>query len=272
MGVFNRGYQGVREEKERQETERAKRQNSLWRFFLSKDGDEARIRFLTEEPVTFYEHNVKTSRNGKEAFDSVTCAGENCSFCDNGDRPSFKGAFLIIDRREYEYKDKDGKKKTGKNQLRLYVQGTRVLSQLDRISSRYGLSKRDVSVVRLGSGTSTTYSFEREEESKMTKQEIEQILPENMRSKYDGTMESLYAIVEEQIALSTDSSDSSASSKDDDDEDETPKSKRNVIVRADEDDDDDDDDDTGNDSVPQTRGNTKAVERPTAKPSLFKRK
>ena len=136
--MFKRGYKQVREEKQRQDENREKMGKQLWRFFLSKDGDEAQVRFLTEEPVNFSEHTIKTTRGGKEAYDSVICTKDDCPLCEGGDRASFKGAYLIYDKRPYTYKDKDGKEKTASGQLRLYVQGTRVLSQLDRLSERYG--------------------------------------------------------------------------------------------------------------------------------------
>jgi len=196
MGLFKRGYKEVEKEKERQEIEREKRKSNLWRMFLSKDGDEADIRFLTEDPVTFYEHMEKTFRNNKEVYNPHTCTGSNCSFCEEGDRPTFKGAYLVVDRREFSYKDSSGKEKKGKDQLRLLVQGTKVLSQLDRISEKYGITNRDITMVRLGSGTATNYTFERGDEQKLTSKEIENYLPEALRDKYDGTMESLYTIVE----------------------------------------------------------------------------
>ncbi len=233
-GIFKRGYTAVANEKKRQEEERAKREGNLWRFFLAKDGDEADIKFLTEEPVNFDEHTKKMIVNGKDRYDSITCIGEGCIECEEGDRPTFKGAYLIIDRREYEYKDKDGKQKKGKNQVRLYVQGTKVLSQLARISSRGGITNREMTIVRLGKGTSTTYTFEKaDEETKMTKKEIEQILPDSLKEKYDGTMDSLYSIVEEQIMASV----PTERVEDDDEEDEViDKKAKSRIISADEDD------------------------------------
>ena len=67
--MFKQGYSAVREEKQRQDEAREKAGKNLYRFFLADDGDEADVRFLTEEPVTFNEHNVKVTRNGKETFD-----------------------------------------------------------------------------------------------------------------------------------------------------------------------------------------------------------
>lgn len=217
MGMFKKGYTAVREEKQRQDENREKAGKNLWRFFLTNDGDEADVRFLTEEPVTFYEHTIKSVRNGKEAYDTVVCNGDDCSLCANGDKPTFKGAFLIWDMRPYEYTDKDGKKQTGKGQLRLYVQGARVLSQLDRISSKYGLSNRTITIVRLGKGTNTTYTIEKgDEEGKLSQAEIKNMLPEKLRDSYNGTMDSLYSIIED--CLSNSLSDSANNSEEDEEE------------------------------------------------------
>jgi hypothetical protein len=183
MGMFKKGYGAVREEKQRQDENREKLAKNIWRFFLNNDGDEADVRFLTEEPVTFYEHTIKGMRNGKESYDTHVCSQDKtCGLCSGGDKPTFKGAFLIWDNREFEYKDKDGKKQTANGALRLYVQGAKVLSQLDRISNKYGLSNRWVNIVRLGKGTQTSYTIERGDEApKLTVAEITYMLPEKLR-------------------------------------------------------------------------------------------
>lgn len=233
MGMFKKGYTAVREEKQRQDENREKAGKNLWRFFLANDGDEADVRFLTEEPVTFYEHTVKGMRNGKETYDTIVCSGEDCNLCANGDKPTFKGAFLIWDMRPYEYTDKDGKKKQGNGQLRLYVQGARVLSQLDRISSKYGLTNRTITIVRLGKGTNTTYTIEKgDEEGKLTQAEIKNMLPEKLRESYNGTMDSLYSIIEDCLSNSLSGT---SDSSDDDDEEEYNNRKNLVNMEDDED-------------------------------------
>lgn len=222
--IFARGYSASRAEKERQDKVRENMGKKLWRFFLSDDGDEADVRFLTEEPVNFYEHNVK---RGDNKFEQYTCTGDDCELCDDGDRPTYKGAYLIVDRREYEYTDKDGKKQEGKNQVRLFVQGMKVVSQLDRISEKYGLSNRDVTIVRLGKGTQTTYTIERGDEEKMTEKEIRQLLPEKLRDSYDGTVDSLMSIVEEQLLMNT--KDYTPDNEDSDDDEDEDDGRRNLI-------------------------------------------
>ena len=233
--MFKRGYEASRAEKQRQDEAREAMGKKLWRFFLKDDGDEADLRFLTEEPVNFFEHTLKGSKGGKEVFETYTCTGENCPFCEDGDKPTYKGAYLVIDRREFEYKDQKGKKQTGKDQIRLFVQGMKVVSQLDRISDKYGLSNRDVTFIRLGSGTQTTYTIERGDEEKLSSKEIEGLLPEKLREEYDGTMDSLYDIIEEQLVMNTkDYEPDSDENEDDEDDDE-----RAGVIGADDDDDED---------------------------------
>lgn len=243
MGLFKKGYTAVREEKKRQDENRAKMGKQLWRFFLSGDGDEATVRFLTEEPINFYEHTVKSMRNGKEHYENVICTKDigGCPLCDGGDRPSFKGAFLIYDKRPYEYTDKDNKKKKGQGQVRLYIQGARVLSQLDRLSERYGLTNRDYIISRTGSGTSTTYMFDRTDDiGKLTEAEITNMLPEKLREMYNGTEESLYAIVQNQLEMLVNGGSDDDDEEDYEEEDKTT-SRRSKLVSIDDDDDEDED-------------------------------
>lgn len=232
--MFARGYEASREEKARQDKARENAGKKLWKFFLSNDGDEADLRFLTEEPVNYYEHNIK---RGDNKYEQYCCTGDECPFCADGDRPTYKGAYLVVDRREYEYTDDKGKKKKGKDQVRLFTQGMKVISQLDRVSEKYGLSNRDVTIVRLGKGTQTTYTIERGEEEKLTKKEIEQLLPEKLRELYDGTVDSLMNIVEEQLLMLT----KDYTPDDDDDEDEDDEiettSKRSRLIGIEDDED-----------------------------------
>ena len=226
--MFARGYEASREEKARQDKARENAGKRLWRFFLADDGDEADLRFLTEEPVNFYEHNLKKG----DRYEQFCCTGDDCSFCEDGDRPTYKGAYLVVDRREYEYTDNNGKKQKGKDQVRLFIQGMKVVSQLDRISDKYGLSNRDVTIVRLGKGTQTTYTVERGDEEKLSEKEIRNLLPEKLRDMYDGTMDSLMTIVEDQLMMLT----KDYVSEDDEDEDDVEDTKGSRLINVDDDD------------------------------------
>ena len=246
--LFARGYEASREEKARQDKARENAGKRLWKFFLSNDGDEADLRFLTEEPVNFYEHNLKKG----DRYEQYTCTGDDCPFCADGERPTYKGAYLVVDRREYEYKDENGKKKTGKDQVRLFVQGMKVVSQLDRISDKYGLSNRDVTIVRLGKGTQTSYTVERGDEDKLSKKEIEQLLPEKLREEYDGTMDSLMTIVEEQLMMLTKDYEPDED-EDDDDDDTVEDTKRSRLIGVDDDEEEDDEEDDEEEEKPKKK-------------------
>lgn len=252
--MFKKGYEAARQEKKRQEEVRESMNKRLFRFFLMGDGAEAKVRFLTEEPINFNEHTVKTYKSGKERYDNVLCCDdESCSLCKEGDKPSFKGAYLIWDYSTYESKDKNGKKKKVNGSLKLYVAGTRVLSQLDRLSNRYGLTSRDYEISRTGTGTDTSYMIERTDEiTKLTKAQITNMLPEKLKEDFDGTMESLYSIIEEQIKLCL-PKDSDFGGEDEDEDEEPPRGKNLV----DYDEDEEMEDEIDEDEVPfKSKGNT----------------
>ncbi len=269
MALFKKGYESVREEKKRQEEVREQMGKRLFRFFLSGDGAEARVRFLTEEPINFYEHTVKTYRGGKERYENVLCSGDDdCGYCQDGDKPSFKGAFLIWDYSEFETKDKNGKKKKVNGSLKLYVAGTRVLSQLDRLSNRYGLTSRDYEISRTGTGTDTSYMIERTDEvSKLTKAKITNMLPEKLADEFDGTMESLYDIVENQLKMSLPSF--KDDDEDDEDEDDDYDGRKNLI--SDEDDEDEDEEPDEEEERPKKSKTTLKRGNKSSIKSVFKK-
>lgn len=267
MALFNKGYEVVKEEKKRQEEQKENMSKRLFKFFLSGEGAEATVRFLTEEPVTYNEHTIKKTVNGKERYDSVVCTQDSkCPYCDDGNKSSFKGAYLIWDYTPFEVKDDSGKKKKVNGSLKLYTAGTRVLSQLDRLSSRYGLVSRDYEISRSGSGTSTTYMIERTDEvSKLSSKQIENMLPEKLRELFDGSMDSLYTIVEEQLKMYLPSG-----SSDDDDEDEDYeeeyRGRKNLVSY-------DDDEDEDEEPAPKKKATTSPPQKKNSSvKGLFKKK
>ena len=97
------------------------------------------------------------------------------------------------------YEDKDGNEQV--SGLRLFVMGQRVLTQLDRISTKYGLSNRNVEIERTGSGTNTSYNVDRGDEEELTPEEILEMLSDGVKDQYDGSQESLMTIVEDQLKM-----------------------------------------------------------------------
>lgn len=246
MGMFSRGYEVAREEEKRQAENRERAGKRLYNFFLKGDKEEATVLFLTEEPINFYAHNVKTFREGKERFDTFACVGDGCTLCEDN-KPQFKACWLIYDTRPYEGKDQNGKSVTREGTLRLYIVGTRIFGQLDRMHDRYGLTKYLYNIIRLGTGqTNTSYAIERGDPvRKLTPDRIKNLLPDKLRDMYDGTMDSLYKIVEEQIQMMApdykgDGDESETASKEDAAEKE--RERRRKLIGADDDDESDDED------------------------------
>ena len=78
-----------------------------------------------------------------------------------------------------------------------------------------------------------------DEVSKLTRSKIESMLPEKLKEEFDGTIESLYTIVEEQLKMYL---------PDFEEEDDKEYKKRKNLVSDDEDDDFDEDDEDTDDS------------------------
>jgi hypothetical protein len=228
--AVKRGFKAVKEEEKRREQAREASKGKLWRIFFPKDADEdfeIPVRFLTDEPVCFHEHSRKV--NGK--FTNVTCTGDDCEECADGDKPRFVGAFLVLDRTEFTYEERDekgnktGKKLKGKDRLKLLVRGSQDLAKLDKLNSKHGLLDRDWTVYKTGKDTTTTWNFDKGDLDEMSAKELKNILPEKYRGK------DFYEIVEEQIMGSD--------SDEDEDEDDAPRG-RNSRRSRDEDEDEDD--------------------------------
>jgi len=224
MSLFSRGYEKGKEVAVQMAEDKEKRQR-IWRYFIKEDRGEGELQFLMELPTNFYEHSVQTFRNGKSFFEGVTCSCDaDCELCAGGDKPTFKGAYLVVDKREFEVKDKNGKTETRKDQLKLFVYGVKVTGQLDRISTKYGLDNRIVTMIRLGLEKQTSYTVERGDKcAKLSKKEIENLLPENRRGMYDGTTDSLYKIVEKELSLALPSKDSVK------EEDDVPDNRDSIV-------------------------------------------
>ena len=231
MAKFRRGFSHAKEEAKRMEKERASWGKKLYEFYLSNDGDEADVVFLNEEPVECFVHNRIVRRNGKEFFDTVVCTRDaDCPDCENGEKATYKGAFLVIDLRPYEGKDSNGKKKTVPYTLRFYLPGIRVVSSLERVSSKYGLLNRVVNIARSGKSTQTTYHIERSDEIwELDVEEMHELMrSDEVKKLYKGDPEDIYDIIEQQLdlRLSTYEEDSE---KEDEEEDD---SRSNIVKRS----------------------------------------
>jgi hypothetical protein len=199
--LFKRGFGAVREENKRREVAQEALKGRLWRYWLGED-EEGLVRFLTEEPITFWEHNLPKS-GGKGTIPATCVAemGEECQHCESDDarirQRTYKAAWLIWDYREFKIKGKDGKPdKKVKGSIKLLVRGVTDATKIDKCASRYGLLNRDYLVTHIGKGNKSTYDFDRQDEKTLTKKEKEAMfaaLPEKLKGLDP------YEIVEAQI-------------------------------------------------------------------------
>jgi hypothetical protein len=133
--------------------EQIKASGGFTRDFFLKENDEATIRILDEEPVNIRDHFVK----GKGWY---TCSIEDCVLCESGNKPTSHFVFNVLDKREWT--DKGGTAHT--NEVKLWRVGVKILRLLGKKQARKGpINSYDITVSRLGSGTSTTYDIDVED-------------------------------------------------------------------------------------------------------------
>lgn len=194
-----RGFQEYKEEVKRREELAEQKRGKLWRFFL-KDGEEdVEMIFLTDEPILYYEHMI----NDGGKWVNITCSGEiDCPYCSQGKKPQYRGAFLVVDRREFEVDERNEQgEKTGKtikvkDRIKIFSRGSQDLAKLLRLYNKYGLQGKTYYVTKIGSGNKTTYEFDRGEGEALSDKQIAKFL-EQLPDKYSGM--DAYEIVETNI-------------------------------------------------------------------------
>ena len=241
MSLFSKGFNNVREEQKRQEESFKRRKGQLFKFFLTNNQPDGTIVFLHNEPITFAAHTVKNSNQKWET--KICVAGQDeCEYCNRGDKPALKGAYIIIDRTPFEVKDPDGKSRINEGQLKLYIASTRVLSQLDRKNSKNidkggkGLIGKEWDISRTGSGTNTMYEFEMGDEFEVNSAVISDLLNEELQQfapKNDSPAEierAMTELLKEQLNKMLPYEDNSSDSDEEDEENEESQPKRNSLI------------------------------------------
>ena len=225
MGLFKKGFNSVREEQKRQEELRASFNSRLYNFFLTDRNDEADIVFLHGQPLTFYAHTVEEHSNGKTRWNTYVCTDDDCPYCRRDIRSSFKGAFLVYDK-TLVTRENNGKKTEAEAGLRLYIAGSRVLGQLDRINTKYGLTNYIWTISRTGQGTSTQYAFDRGDAFDLDLATVKGMIPDFLADKFkpksgseDDIAEALLSLLESQCNLMIPNNGSSVDKSDDEDDD-----------------------------------------------------
>ena len=130
--------------------------NGAWTpDFWLKDGEEADIRVITQQPINIYQHNTPV---GAQRFANRTCPGEGCPLCESGNKKRFVAVFTVIDRRKEKWTDKQGKAQSSESRLKTWRCGSRIMAQLENLLAKKGdFTGYDINVSRTGKGKDSTY-------------------------------------------------------------------------------------------------------------------
>lgn len=160
---FQQGFKAAKKE-----AIKAKARGSWTPEFWLKNGEEAAVRFVSDQPFCIYTHRVKIGNR----FSERTCledTGSKCPLCESGNKRRFVGCFSVIDRRKESWTNNEGKTIRKENTLKLWRCGQRILGQLDNLIAKRGsLLGYDVSVSRAGEGKDSVYNFIPEQPSALS--------------------------------------------------------------------------------------------------------
>lgn len=128
---------------------------------MLKDGEEANIQFLDDDPYSFMAHQLQIENRWK----TIPCQLEkqrHCTLCDDGSKPIWRAAFRVLDSRGAWDKDK-GKFKYDAPVERLWMVNATVANQIKVKHDKKGTLLTNVwTVTRSGSGKhDTSYNIER---------------------------------------------------------------------------------------------------------------
>lgn len=139
---FNTGYDHIPDPP-------PQRTESSNRFWLKKK-DSAVVTMITDEPFSFYEHQVELGGRWDVTF-TCTQGFRECPLCAAGVKRYYVGIFSIIQEGTFTYKTKDGKEKTDVNPRKLLPAKSEMLKKFKNwkdkrgtlVSARFDVTRLD---------------------------------------------------------------------------------------------------------------------------------
>lgn len=205
MSWFAQGYQKV-EERQREIDEAMK--GSLPNLIVRDEDEDVYVSFITSEPITFYEHFLPNLKRSFTCPDNGDSTKGTCPLCAMGNKPSFRGAYLVIDHRHEQW-EKDGQKFQRQHTLKIAKFGIRVLKSLQKLDTKLkkgnkvtppvpnGILEIPFEIIRSGKGTDTQYAFnalQPSEEHFPRKYELEE-----GKTEFDTIIENIKPLSTEQL-------------------------------------------------------------------------
>jgi hypothetical protein len=144
---------------------------------ILRDGEDAEVTFLDNQPTNLLMHTVPT---GKKKYESFQCAGDGCAYCAI-DKPRFRCVFNVVDHREIAYTTYKEELAISKDVVRYFVCSAANAEALLKMLQKTGLQRlagQRVWIFKTGSGPQTITNF------LLLKQEsmCESIMPMEIRS------------------------------------------------------------------------------------------
>jgi len=152
--IFKRGFQA------RAEVEKTTKKGGYIKdyFLTARDNPDAPVRFLTDEPISFWSHNVQ--EGGRYNNYACTCEPD-CPLCQAGAPRSFKSAYLVVDGRQGSYiSKKTGEKVEFDKAVAVLLRGNDC-GIIERNRQRYGLLDAPYYATRMGQKPSISYLFDK---------------------------------------------------------------------------------------------------------------
>lgn len=193
--LFKRGFEAMEEESKRGNVRRTSGK-FINEYFLRDGEEDVPVRFLTDEPVSFWCHQKQEGNRWVKYACSCT---PDCPLCKEGVPRKYIGAYLVVDGRKGSYTKKSGETATYQDRISILAR-TSDVAGIQRNFKKYGLTDRCYLATRSGVGASTSYLFDRVDDvfemypeldsdiyafgelSEAGKQKIQDLLPD----KYKG--------------------------------------------------------------------------------------
>ena len=120
------------------------------------------IRFLHDQPVVAYMHEV-FDPGGKPPYKNAICRRKDCDFCNAGDEPKWKCAWLIL-HKNHGFAGKDKSKKTIQPSIKVLLKGENFAGPFKERQKQLAVhgcnfESFDFEMKQFGEGFGTKYTF-----------------------------------------------------------------------------------------------------------------
>lgn len=125
-------------------------------WFKIEDGESARVRFLDETPLTFYQHSEfdKKAKRGAGMRVNLTCIQKDCPLCEAGSKPRYVGAYRVILIEKF---DRKGRPMKISPEEQIFIKGVNTLAILEKKNSKKKITSENIDIDRTGDGFDTQY-------------------------------------------------------------------------------------------------------------------